>query len=111
MCEARIEELLVEIRERRLRNLAFAIGRSKTFAGTEYSITQDRTGAGRRSRDGFAAPRRETTRARALRRDRIAGVTFRQAACGRPVPESRAVRATVAEVYFVNRCKYLVHVV
>jgi hypothetical protein len=40
MCEARIEELLVEIRERRLRNLAFAIGRSKTFAGTEYSITQ-----------------------------------------------------------------------
>jgi hypothetical protein len=49
--------------------------------------------------------------ARALRRDRIAGVTFRQAACGRPVPESRAVRATVAEVYFVNRCKYLVHVV
>jgi hypothetical protein len=56
MCEARIEELLVEIRERRLRNLAFAIGRSKTFAGTEYSITQDRPGAGRRSRDGFAAP-------------------------------------------------------
>jgi hypothetical protein len=49
--------------------------------------------------------------ARARRRDRIAGVTFRQAACGRPVPESRAVRATVAEVYFVNRCKYLVHVV